>query len=70
MDPADIAHRFTHHAPATPERANTHATLRGACAGLAAQILDLCPPGREQALALTKIEEAMFWGNAAIARQT
>lgn len=26
------------------------------------------PPGREQALALTKLEEAMFWANAGIAR--
>ncbi|NUQ88297.1 MAG: hypothetical protein HOQ43_07525 [Glycomyces artemisiae] len=70
MNPEDLAHRFTHHAPATQERANAHATVRGACAGLAATIVDHCPPGREQALALTKIEEAMFWANAAIARQT
>lgn len=70
MTPADLAHRFTHHPPATTERANAHATVRGACAGLAAQIVDQCPPGREQALALTKVEEAMFWANAAFARAT
>lgn len=64
----DLARRFTHHAPTTPARAAAHATVRGACTGLAAQIVDHCPPGREQALALTKIEEAMFWANAAIAR--
>jgi hypothetical protein len=27
------------------------------------------PPGREKALAITKLEEAMLWANAAIARQ-
>ncbi|WP_406501815.1 hypothetical protein OHA04_34460 [Streptomyces sp. NBC_01590] len=42
--------------------------MRGACAGLAATIADVCPAGREQDLAITKIEEAMFWANAAIAR--
>ncbi|MFE6494840.1 hypothetical protein [Streptomyces sp. NPDC057748] len=64
----DMTHRFTYHSPATPERTAAHATMRGACAGLAATIVDLCPEGREQALAITKIGEAMFWANAAIAR--
>ncbi|MBZ6258141.1 hypothetical protein KVH22_21735 [Streptomyces olivaceus] len=69
-DANDLAHRFNHHPPRTAAVAADHATVRGACAGLAATIVDHCPPGREQALALTKIEEAMFWANAAIARQT
>ncbi|WP_330435935.1 MULTISPECIES: Acb2/Tad1 domain-containing protein [Streptomyces] len=64
----ELTRRFTYHPPATPERAVAHATMRGACAGLAATIVDLCPAGREQALAITKLEEAMFWANAAIAR--
>lgn len=66
----DLARRFTYHAPATPERAAAHATVRGVCAGLAAQIVDLCPEGRERALAVTKVEEVMFWANAALARDT
>lgn len=68
MQPADIVNRFMFHTPSTPERTHAHATVRGACAGLAAQIADLCPDGREQALAITKLEEVMFWANAAIAR--
>jgi hypothetical protein len=31
-------------------------------------VTDLVPDGRERALALTKLEEAVFWANAAIAR--
>lgn len=64
----DLLRRFTYSPPATPERAAAHATMRGACAGLSATIADLCPAGREQALAITKLEEVMFWANAAIAR--
>jgi hypothetical protein len=30
--------------------------------------LELLPPSRERSLAATKIEEAMFWANAAISR--
>lgn len=30
-------------------------------------VLDYCPAGRELNLALTKIEEAVMWANAAIA---
>ena len=31
-------------------------------------VLDNVPKGREQSLALTKLEEALFWANAGIAR--
>lgn len=29
---------------------------------------DLCKPSRETSLAVTKLEEAMFWANASISR--
>ncbi|MEQ6049495.1 hypothetical protein U2I53_10655 [Lysinibacillus capsici] len=35
---------------------------------LAYLIDDLCPKSREKSLAITKIEEAMMWANASIAR--
>ncbi|MFE4057415.1 hypothetical protein ACFXP3_14145 [Streptomyces sp. NPDC059096] len=69
MAPGDLAHRFNFHPATTDEKRDAHATVRTACHGLAELFDQLCPEGREQALAVTKIEEAMFWANAALARQ-
>jgi hypothetical protein len=35
---------------------------------LAAYISEKCPESREKSLAITKIEEAVMWANASIAR--
>lgn len=63
---ADLDNRFTYHAPddATVE---LHQNIRNNCLALAKEI-DSVPDGREKSLALTRLEEAMFWANAAIAR--
>lgn len=41
---------------------------RGAIKSLLTFINHTCPDSREKSLALTKIEEALFWANASIAR--
>lgn len=64
----DLAHRFAFHAATTEEKRDDHASARQACARAAYELDVLCPEGREKALAFTKLEEAMFWANAAIAR--
>lgn len=66
---ADLHNRFVFH-PATEITAPLHAEVRDRCYALALSMRDLLPPGREQALVITKIEEAMMWANAAIARHT
>lgn len=62
-----IANDFTYHAP-TPEKQEHYVLLRGMAKELAEVIADLVPEGREQSTALSKLEEAIFWANAGIAR--
>ena len=66
---SSINDRFRHHPPATPGRAQEHVDARTVVHNAALEICTIVPPGREQALMLTKLEEAMFWANAGIARQ-
>lgn len=65
---SDIDHRFRYHPPRDEETKDAHAFVRGELGGAAVELERRLPPGREKALAITKLEEAMFWANAAIAR--
>ena len=62
-----IERSFTYHAPFgdQPRRYNG---LRETAKQLAYQICAYTKPSREQSLALTNLEQAIFWANAAIAR--
>lgn len=64
----ELAHAFAHHPPKNNQTEEMHAHIRDVLYGSARAVRIYCPPGRETALALTKLEEAMFWANAAIAR--
>ena len=68
-DRADLENRFAYHPATTPQRQDLHGAVRDACRFLADTLNSYVPEGREKALAFTKIEEAMFWANAAVARQ-
>lgn len=63
----DIEKNFSYHAPkeGQPER---YERIRYKAKMLAAYINEYCPDSREKSLAFTKIEEAVMWANAAIAR--
>ncbi|OFV83858.1 MAG: hypothetical protein A2W26_07395 [Acidobacteria bacterium RBG_16_64_8] len=61
-----VENSFTYHPPkeGQPER---YEEIRGQAKALAIKILDSTPASREQSLALTKLQEAVMWANAAIA---
>jgi hypothetical protein len=63
----DIEKRFTYHAP-KPGQPEKYVLLRDKGKELAYLIGELCPASREKSLALTKLEEAIMWANASIAR--
>lgn len=53
--------------PSTPEKVAVHESLRAAFLELAHKIDRDVPPGREKALALTELQGALMWANAAVA---
>lgn len=69
MDKQELTTRFAFH-PATPVTGPKHDEIRSACLALAGLIVGATPESREQSLAITALEEAMMWANAAIARRT
>lgn len=65
-----LVHRFAYHPPDTEDKVSRHENVRSVCFGAAKELIELTgPPSREQSIAITKVEEAMFWANAAIARE-
>lgn len=64
----DLEHRFAYHPPRNDRTKLAHENIRVTSLNLARYFEGLLPDGREKSLAITKLEEAMFWANAAIAR--
>lgn len=64
----ELSKRFTYHAP-QPDQLPRYEEIRRLAGTLAILIARYTPPSREQALALTKLEEAVMHANSAIARE-
>lgn len=70
MDHDDLYERFSHHTVTVPEAIEEMHVIREELLSVARVISPFLPDGREKSLFLTKLEEAMFWANASIARQS
>jgi hypothetical protein len=67
MNLNDLENRFTYHPP-KGDQAERYRTIRRLALTLASEVYTLCPDSRELSLAITHLEETVFWANAAIAR--
>lgn len=67
MNLDDLNNRFTYHPPkdGQPE---IYVQVREAARRLAYLVDQFAPDGREKSLAITHLEEVVFWTNAGIAR--
>jgi hypothetical protein len=54
--------------PIKPGHPEDYKALRDKAKELAYEFERLCPESREKSLAVTKLEEAIMWANASIAR--
>ncbi|MCY9513300.1 Acb2/Tad1 domain-containing protein [Paenibacillus apiarius] len=66
MNPV-IENNFKYHAPKEGQPAKYNA-IREKAKELANVIDELCPNSREKSLAMTNLEQAVMWANAAVAR--
>lgn len=62
----ELRERFGFH-PATEETIPMHEEVRGLCLELARSLNELLPESREKSLAMTALQEAAMWSNAAVA---
>lgn len=62
-----LDNNFVHHEP-QGNQTQKYEVIRGSGKSMALTLCRLCPESRELSIALTKLEEAVFWANAAIAR--
>jgi len=64
----ELVVRFTYHKPKKGQNLR-YEQVRDDAGTFAANLCRLCPESRELSLALTKLEEVVFWANSAIARR-
>lgn len=68
VDKEELYKRFTYHQP-KPGQPPRFEQLRAKAKEMADLLVFLTPDSREQDLALTSLEQAVMWANAAIARR-
>ena len=69
MTSGDIKKNFTYHPP-KPDQVKKYEEIRAYGLVFATLIYDFSPTSAEQTTAIRKVEEAVMWANAAIARHS
>jgi hypothetical protein len=64
----EALHDRFHYHPPSRNGIERHAALSDMFTAIATLVRDTVPYGREQSLAMTKLEEAKFWASAGVAR--
>lgn len=64
----ELENRFRFYPADTEAKRLAQHDVRRACRTLAEEIVSLTPEGRAQSIALTHVEEVLFWASAAIVR--
>jgi hypothetical protein len=67
IDQERVKKDFTYHPP-KDDQAQRYDLIRYTAQVFAEIVMRMSPESREKSLSLTKIDEAVFWANAAIAR--
>ncbi len=68
-DVARIQNDFTFHPPISgSDQTERYERIREMGRLMAMELLATCPPSRELSVALTNLDQTVFWSNAAIAR--
>lgn len=63
----ELEGRFRYHPPKTQSRIDAHVAVTEKTLALAKELRDICPAGRNLALALTHLEDVRMRANAALA---
>lgn len=66
----ELLNRFTYHPPQSDDIEAAYRSTRNACHAAAVVFVTVCPESRELSLAIRKLEEAVMWANAGIARRS
>lgn len=67
MSNYNLENIFCYHPPKNDQQ-HRYEVIRADAKDMARTLLENCPDSRERSIALTNLEQAIFWANASIAR--
>jgi len=68
MDQKELENRFTYHPP-KGDQTERYEKIRAGALGFAVFLNAMCPDSREKSVAMTHLDQVVFFANASIARR-